>query len=287
MSLACSLQRLHPNRPFFGGPRPSSSRRHPALRCARGKRRTRRLLVAPLTLTLALVVEPAAAFELGTPAEEHPFRTAQNFAFELRLSPYWPAIDDDPRVPRTPFENAFGGHSRLAVGVEIDWQVLRIPRVGTIGPGLAMNTVTLDGPAGGGTKDEPSLTIRPFTLAAVLRADVFWRELGVPIAPFAKMGLGAGFWNVSNANGTSRVSLDGGLYISGSGVTWGTYLAGGVAFPLDALDEGASRSIDAAVGINNTYLYVEYYWLNLNGLAQDTALHVGTSTWAAGLAFEL
>jgi hypothetical protein len=63
-------------------------------------------------------------------------------------------------------------------------------------------------------------------------------------------------------------------------------MAVGLAFALDAIDRGASREMDNIIGINNTYVYAEYYWLNLNGLFQDKALYVGTNTWAAGLAFE-
>jgi hypothetical protein len=44
--------------------------------------------------------------------------------------------------------------------------------------------------------------------------------------------------------------------------------------------------MDNATGINNTYLFLEEYWLTLDGLAQTNALHVGTNTWSAGLAFE-
>ena len=44
--------------------------------------------------------------------------------------------------------------------------------------------------------------------------------------------------------------------------------------------------MDNAIGINNTYFYAEYYWLNLNGLAQDQRPLRRHETWAAGMAFE-
>jgi hypothetical protein len=64
------------------------------------------------------------------------------------------------------------------------------------------------------------------------------------------------------------------------------YAAGGVALALDALDTGASRNMDNATGINNTYFFLEAYWLGLNGIGQADALRIGTVSWAAGLAFE-
>ena len=94
--------------------------------------------------------------------------------------------------------------------------------------------------------------------------------------------MGAGVWRAWNTGGTSR-SPDG---TTGRGITWGTLLAVGASLPLDAIDPTSSRSVDNAVGINATHLFVEYYWLALDGLLQRSALHVGTKTWAGGLAFE-
>ena len=63
------------------------------------------------------------AIELGTPAQQHPFRSAQNFALELRFSPYYPAVDDEPGLNGTPFKDRFGENARLAIGLEFDWQI--------------------------------------------------------------------------------------------------------------------------------------------------------------------
>jgi hypothetical protein len=119
-------------------------------------------------------------------------------------------------------------------------------------------------------------------LALVLRADTFWRGADIPVVPYGKIGGAVGLWDAHNSTGTAK-SSDG---VKGSGATWGTHAALGVGLPLDFIDRGASRNMDSAVGINNTYIYAEYYWLNLNGLGQDNALYVGTRSWAAGLAFE-
>jgi hypothetical protein len=253
---------------------------------------------ASVVLAGLLFSVDASAFEFGTPASRHPFRSEQNFALEIRFSPYYPAIDDEPGIgtdpatgeKRRPFEQAFGSGPRLFVGFEFDWQTYRIPYVGTIGPGLGAGIVGMSRTAE--TKvshvpsgDEYSLSIYPFYLAAVLRADVFWREAGIPLVPYGKLGIGYALWRASTPGGTS-VAKDAGREVSGKGSTWGTHLALGLAVPLDALDRGASVNMDNATGINGTYLYFEYYWLNLTGLGQERALYVGTTTWAAGMAFE-
>ncbi|MDB4998024.1 MAG: hypothetical protein JWM74_5456 [Myxococcaceae bacterium] len=251
----------------------------------------RSLVVQSLcTVATAAVVlcasRDASAIELGTPASEHPFRSAQNFALEIRLSPYRPQIDDDPALNgNKPFEKNFGTAPRFFIGLELDWQVLRIPHVGTLGPGLGVGSVSMSRnvqtATGRASGDETSLTIYPFWGVAVLRADAFWRDLGVPLVPYAKAGLGVGLWRASGSGGTS--SQDN---VSGKGTTWGTQAALGIALALDAIDPGASRNMDNATGINNTYFFLEAYWLTLDGLGQKNPLHVGTNTWSAGLAFE-
>ena len=228
----------------------------------------------------------AGAIELGTRATDHPFRSAQNFALELRLSPYHPQIDDDPNLKSKPFESNFGTVARLSIGVELDWQTLRIPRVGTIGPGVGVSYVSMSRPVrtvftNRESGDETSLSIYPFYAVAVLRVDTFWRDMGIPLVPYGKAGVGMALWRASNTGGTSVINN-----VSGKGHSFGTNFALGIAFALDAVDPGASRNMDNATGINNTYLYLEAYWLTLNGLGQTNALHVGTNTWAAGLAFE-
>jgi hypothetical protein len=243
------------------------------------------IVASGLGLAASLLAGEARAIEFGTPEHEHPYRSSQNFALELRFSPYRVAIDDEPGLQGTPFKDRFGDNPRLAIGLELDWQTFRIPYVGTIGPGIGAHIVGMSRPArtitGEESGDEYSLDIYPMYASAVLRADTFWRDLGFPIVPYGKLGLGYAAWRASNTGGTS--SVDG---ISGKGQTFGTHMAIGAAFALDALDSGASRNMDNAIGINNTYFYAEWYWLNLNGLGQDKALYVGTSTYAMGLAFE-
>ena len=242
-----------------------------------------------VALTLAavafLAASDARAIELGTPATEHPFRTPQNFALELRFSPYRPQVDEESGLNGTPFANNFGTKPRLYVGLELDWQTYRIPHVGTIGPGFGVGFVTMSRTvqtvSGRASGDETSLSIYPFTVSAVFRADFLWRNLGVPFVPYGKAGVGVALWRASNSGGTS--SQDN---VSGKGSSWGTNFALGLALALDALDKGASRNMDLATGINNTYIFAEAYWLTLDGIGQSHALHVGTNTWSMGLAFE-
>ncbi len=224
--------------------------------------------------------------ELGRARPTQLDRSRKSVAIELRGGPYRPAIDDEPGLGRRPYGDAFGDRPRLFLGAEVDWQALRIPHVGTLGPGLGAGRVSMSGrvrtrtgrPAG----EEFTLEIHPIYVAAVLRADALWQERHIPLVPYAKLGLGMARWRVSDEAGT-RVERG----VSAKGTTFGTHFAVGLAFAVDALDEGASRNLHQAIGLVGTYVFAEHYWLNLNGLGQERALRPGTSSWAFGVAFEL
>jgi hypothetical protein len=242
-------------------------------------------LVAGLSVLAAAT--PARAFEVGTPEQQQPYRSAQNFAFELRFGPYKPQIDDEPALAgRKPYEQAFGTMPRLLVAMELDWQTFRIPHLGTIGPGLGVGNTSMSTKvttvSGRPSGDETSLDVIPVWGVGVLRADVLWRELGVPFVPYAKLGVAVARWKATNSGDTSVASG-----VSGKGTTWGANAALGLQFSLDALDSGAARNMDNMLGINGTYLFAEYYWLGLNGIGQSAPLRVGTTSWTAGLVFEM
>ncbi len=238
--------------------------------------------------------------------EHKVFESAQNFAIELRLGPYYPDIDSDPALKPTatsgcstggegPAQTVFGSSNRAMVGLEFDWQALRIPHLGTLGPGLSIGYTNLSGnatfliphtPPGGVTTcssgESTSLAIVPIHVLGVFRADVLWRELRIPLVPYVKAGLGDALWRASNSLGTS--SADG---VTGEGHTYGVEVAAGIALNLNVFDEYAAKNLDDQTGINNTYAFVEYMWASFQGLGLQTdPLRVGDTTWVVGLAWE-
>jgi hypothetical protein len=220
------------------------------------------------------------ARERGRPVE-----SPQNFAFELRFGRYVPNIDDEFNGA-TPYQTTYGGKDRYTFGFEFDWQALRIPYVGTLGPGLSAGYTHFSADAfitgGGGqraTGEQTGLMIIPMALQAVLRVDVLARETPIPLVPYAKLGLGSAIWRISNGGGTANVNG-----IVGSGISWGPQGALGGMLLLDFFDQGSAKNLDNELGINNSYFFFEWYLSKL-GLANQ--LEVGTSSWALGLAFEI
>jgi hypothetical protein len=208
----------------------------------------------------------------------------QQVAVELRFGRYVPNADDG--LSGTPYQDVFGDDNRYYGGLEVDWQLLRIPYFGTLSPGIgggytrsgATARFESDGRESG---DTTRLHIFPFYLVGVLRADVIARETPVPLVPYGKLGLGVALWRVTDGNGTA--SSDG---VSGRGLSYGPQFMLGAMFLLDALDREDALEADASIGLNNSYLFAEWYVSQLDGFGSDDRLEVGTNTWMLGLAFE-
>ena len=219
----------------------------------------------------------------GSRAADHG-ESSQDGAVEVRFGRYVPNIDKT--VPGAPFRDVFGNRNRYIFGLEGDWQLIRFPHLGTLGPGLGWGYTRATGKAKITTTGEPSaedtaLSVMPFYLVGVLRADVFARELRIPIVPYAKLGIGYALWWASDGGVTSRE--DGTL---GRGISYGPQYALGAMFLLDELDQQSARDADNSLGINHSYLFAEWYNSDLSGFGSNSRLDVGTSSWVLGLAIE-
>lgn len=107
------------------------------------------------------------------------------------------------------------------------------------------------------------------------------RDFGIPIVPYAKLGLGYALWWASDGGTTSRVN---GVLAHGS--SYGPQYALGLMFLLDELDPQTARDADNSLGINNSYIFGEYYASQLDAFGSKSVMNVGANTWALGLAIE-
>lgn len=248
--------------------------------------------VAPIAAALALSAstKDAQADQIHSRwdrADRPRYESPQNFAFEVRFGPYRPEVDE-PFGSNGPYKRTFGSGDGIYFGLEVDWQALRIPYVGTFGPGFSWGTTTKSANAklAGTTTssaEDTYFSVMPMYLAGVLRVDVFAREFGIPLVPYGKFGLGWGLWSTGTDTGVSR--RDG---VLGKGTTLGPHLALGGMLLLDIIDNSSSAQFDEGTGVNNSYLFVEWMRNNLDGMfTSSPTMHVGTSTWVVGLAFEL
>jgi hypothetical protein len=209
----------------------------------------------------------------------------QDSAFEFRFGRYQPEVDDS--VDGSPFGDMYENTTRFIIGIEADWQLLRIPHLGTLGPGFGFGMTRFNAKAP--FADKPGLSettsrtsIAPMYLVGVLRADVLMRDFHIPLVPYAKLGLGYALWWSSDGDKTPKVNGE-----VGRGASYGlTYALGGM-FLLDVLDEDDAKSADGMTGINNSYVFGEWFRPQLDGFGANKVLNVGSSSWLLGIAVEM
>lgn len=222
----------------------------------------------------------------GMPERGRQGESKQDSAFELRIGRYVPEVDSQ-LGGQTPFESAFGNDWRFMFGFEADWQLIRIPHFGTLAPGFGWGLTRFSAKApftdGSGTSEaETRLWIMPMYLVGVARVDVFARDFSIPLVPYAKLGFGYGLWWSSDGEKTARSNG-----VVGRGASYGlTYALGGM-FLLDVLDRDDAASADGLVGINNSYVFIEWFRPRLDGFGSDDVLNIGSSSWVAGVAIEM
>jgi hypothetical protein len=209
----------------------------------------------------------------------------QDAAYELRFGRYQPEVDS--QLDSTPFQDTFGNDARFLIGAEGDWQLLRLPHFGTLGPGFGFGLTKFTAKArftnGTGVSDSDTrIWMAPMYLVAVARADVFMRDFGIPLVPYAKLGLGYGLWWSSDGGKTPKVNGK-----TGRGASYGlTYALGGM-FLLDILDPDDAVTADGITGINNSYLFMEWFRPQLDGFGSSKVMDIGSSSWLIGVAVEM
>ena len=264
-----------------------------------------KLPLAAAAAVLVMVVAPCALAQRSSfsnsdwrqddrAGKRDKYGSPQSMAFELRFGPYYPQIDEEFGGDAGPYEDIFDNDPQFYFGIEFDWLPLRIPWVGVIGPGMGWgythvsadamkeDTCTLGGDTCQRSKVETSLTIMPMHLSAVLRADELMRRTGVPVVPYAKLGLGAGTWATSSDNGASDYRGK-----VGRGISWGIHMAFGGMLSLNWMDERSAAALDESMGVNHVYLFGEWMNAQLDGLGSKPQMHIGTSTLIVGLAFDM
>jgi hypothetical protein len=212
-------------------------------------------------------------------------RSPQEAAFEIRVGPYRPNVDD--AVAGSPYEATFGNSTRWHAGFEVDWQVFRLERTLSLGPGFSLAYTRAGAKAplsdgSGRSSQDTEIEILPMFLAAVLRIDALADRTAIPLAPYAKLGFGYALW--WSSDGESGARADG---VSGKGASYGYTYSLGVVLRLDPLDPADAATADASLGINHSGLFIEWFGSSLDGFGSPDVLEVGTNTWVMGLTVEM
>lgn len=255
-----------------------------ALGRTRGRhRRTRGSVARTLIFLLAFSATASAQVALDHQEADWPSQSpvsplpqTPDWGVEIGVSLYRPAVDSEFSNGNHPFGETFGSSRHLLSEIEIDRYVYH--RYGTWGVGLRGAYYKATGASflSDGTRsgDETALRLIPFALSALYKADRIPGLKQVPLIPYVKVGLDGVTWTANSTGGGA----------SHSGFTPGWHTAAGVALGLNFL---GLRSINPGALADPCALFFEWDYAAINGLGFGKMLHVGDSTWFAGVTFDL
>jgi hypothetical protein len=228
-------------------------------------------------LLVAALLLPAAA-QAYTPSPRYG-------AFELKFGPYTPNVDDEPGLTGTPYADAMNNDTMFATIFEVDWQFLHLPGI-NFGAGIQFGFMQAYARAqtesGGESADYTVLNVMPFALLGVVRVEVLPEFTKVPLVPYFKGGINWYFWWVLGGSGSS---------VEEAG-TMGWQINPGLAILLDWLDDRSARTIDNEAGINNSYIFFEFLYAQVEGFGRDGYMYLSpndlaeNSTFLIGLCLE-
>jgi hypothetical protein len=264
------------------------------------KRRRKWLIAA-----LAVLVPSIASAQGPTPYWEDQTQTTMEeeglvkWHVGVRIGPYTPNIDGQLDMDPGPFEQMFGPHMWLPM-LDVDrilWRGFgQLGVGGTIGYTQTSAHAWADGsdpadpmrPRSSG--DTNTFHFLPLMMSGIYRFTWLDEELGVPIVPYARVGLAYDLWWVRSNGDTAKACWDG-SHTSGCdadkaiGASLGVVGSVGLSVRAERIDKASAASMRSS-GIQHAGFYAEWSVGKVDGFKPDSKLSVGDSTWFAGVDFE-
>lgn len=244
---------------------------------------TRRLLAALLLAATLLPATAARADRFVPDAEYRP--TPRWVYFEAKFGPYKPNVDQE-FSGATPYKDIFGDGLKLMSQFTLDVEFLKLHGVLAVGGsfgyfGASGKALTATGERSG---DKTGLNVMPFLLSLVYRWDYPIHKWGFPLVPYVRAGIGAALFWITDGAGDTASFGDG---KKARGAAWGYQVNVGVAFHLNVLEPSAAKKLDMELGINNTFLFIEFVHNRFDDFGSSKSIDLSmTYSMLAGLAFE-
>ena len=203
-----------------------------------------------------------------------------NMMFELKAGPYTP-----DKLGKA-YDSHFKDSASFILEGEYDWQFWR--GVGSLGVGLHLGYGNVKGhgvekDSGEKSVDTTELHWLPLRISLVYRFDYLWTRLNVPLTIYAKAGFDYSFWWIYNG-ADSTAKADG---KDGYGGTFGFHVVAGAAFVLNWLAPEMAKSFDVEWGINNSYIFAEYMYAQIDNFGASGAFNLTEkATFMIGLGLE-
>lgn len=236
----------------------------------------------------SLASAAVVALTVGALAAPAHAESPRNMTVSLHLGSYAPAVDEQ-FTTATPWNDVFGDSTMLLLGLEVGYHLFKSH--GTLAVTGGWRYGWVDGAAltgeGDASEDEVGFNFMPFSANLVYRWDWAAIRHGVPLVPYVKVGLTAALWWATNGKDEiANVRDDDGGARKGRGLTFGWQVGGGIQFLLDALAPSMAREFDIEVGVNNSFLFAEFMYTELNDFGSSESINLGDAAFSFGLMFE-
>lgn len=209
---------------------------------------------------LAAVLVPAAASaqaEVDRPVQER--HSPRDWTFHLQFGGYYPQLDQSTGLTDEPFQRVFGSSNRLITQAGLERYLF--DAFGTLGLGVSLGYSEFYGKgffaagpdAGERSSDNTSFRTVPIQAFLAYRFDVLAENFNVPLVPYAKAGVGTWLWWTGGESGQR------------GGFSYG----GGMQLLLDFFDPRLAAEFDREVGVNNSYLFVDWAAWKVDGFGSE------------------
>jgi hypothetical protein len=184
----------------------------------------------------------------------------RSMMLEIHAGPYEPQIDR-AFMYSSPYTDYFSDAPMVMFGLHWDYQVWQ--DFGSLAVGVGARIGWTDGLAvsqdGSTSSDPTSLNVLPMNLSLTYRFDWLAQNIQLPLV------------------GEGRAAYGG---------TFGLHVGGGLQFLLDWFGAGMAAEFDSEVGVNNSYLFLEYAYHSVNDFGAETSFDLGDANFSAGIMFE-
>jgi hypothetical protein len=238
-------------------------------------------MIARALGSLVLFIAVTAAADVST-VSSTPTVPGRFVSASIMLGGLHPDVDSTTGLSGAPYATTLGGGNMLFVQAEVDWFLWH--KVGALGVGFSAgygekyhqaNYTT-----GGVAPVKTSLQLIPLKLNGVYRFDYAAEHWGVPLVPYAKLGLIYEPWWASTGG-----SIDTFNGQRGAGGQFGWGWTGGLAFLLDVLNPAFAKDMEVDSGIFHSYLFGEFTMDRLPGFSNN-GINLSNSRFMFGLAFD-
>ena len=230
--------------------------------------------------------------------------TKQRFAFEFKMGPYLPEIDNGYTGDGFgPYATVFGrtndrGEATkqplpgVMPAVSFEYQFVYVG--GPLGVGLQAafyrdraNALYAEARPGDdsvrSSADKVTFGMVPLSVFLVYRFELAADFFRVPLVPYMKAGMSYAFYWMKN--GAGDIARDAGG-TKGRGGVVGWQLNPGLMLRMDFIEPGTAKKLDQSTGINHTYIFGEFQLTRLRNFGAGNSIDLGDKTFFAGLALE-